>query len=124
MSRNCDLTNIGVVSGHRVSHSNIKTKRKFLPNLQSTSLKSEALGVVVHLKLATRTIRTINKYGSLDSFLVNYGYNKLTPEGRALRKKVMGRLEETNQLAAVKVIRKRNRIEKPSKRERKAEKAA
>ena len=45
MSRTCDLTNVGVLSGNKVSHSAIKTKRRFLPNLQNVSLKSDTLNV-------------------------------------------------------------------------------
>lgn len=119
MSRNCDLTNIGVVSGNRVSHSNIKTKRRFLPNLQHVSLRSDILGININLKLATKTIRTINKYGSLDSFLVNYGYNKLSAEGRKLRRKVIKKLSEKNQISEIKIIKKRNRIEKITKKVKK-----
>lgn len=105
MSRTCELTNIGVISGNKVSHSAIKTKRRFLPNLQNVSLRSDVLGVDVKLRLAARTIRTINKYGSLDSFLVNYGYSKLSEKGKKLRRKVMKKLIESNKLEEVKIIR-------------------
>lgn len=119
MSRSCDLTGVKALRGNMVSHSNIKTKRRFLPNLQNVSLKSEALGVNLNLRLATKTLRTVNKYGSLDSFLVNYGYNKLNPKGRDLRKKVIKKLEDKKELNNVKIVVKRNRIEKQSKRSKK-----
>ena len=105
MSRTCELTNIGVATGNKVSHSAIKTKRRFLPNLQNVSLRSDALGIDLNLRLATRTIRTINKYGSLDSFLVNYGYSKLSEKGKTLRRRVMKKLIETNKLEEVKIIK-------------------
>ncbi len=105
MSRVCDLTNIGVITGNKVSHSDIKTKRRFLPNLQNVSLRSDALNMDIKLRLATRTIRTINKYGSLDSFLVNYGYSRLSEKGKLLRRKVMKKLIETNKLEEVKIIK-------------------
>ena len=116
MSRSCDLTGVKVMNGNMVSHSNIKTKRRFLPNLQNVSLKSEALGVNLNLKLAAKTLRTVNKYGSLDSFLVNYGYNKLSTRGRELRKDVIKKLEDRKELDKIKIITKRNRVEKQSKR--------
>ena len=105
MSRTCELTNIGVATGNKVSHSVIKTKRRFLPNLQNVNLKSDALGVDLNLRLATRTIRTINKYGSLDSFLVNYSYSKLSEKGKILRRRIMKKLIETNKLEDVKIIK-------------------
>lgn len=116
MSRSCDLTSVKVASGNKVSHSNIKTKRRFLPNLKNVSLKSEALGINLNLRLATRTLRTINKYGSLDSFLVNYGHNKLSQKGRVLRKRVIRKLEDKKELDNIKIINKKNRIEKQNKR--------
>jgi hypothetical protein len=59
--------------------------------------------------LATKTIRTINKYGSLDSFLVNYGYNKLSEKGRKLRRTIQKKLRENGNLDNVKVINQSNR---------------
>ena len=109
MSRTCDLTEKKVLTGNKVSHSAIKTKRRFLPNLQKVTLRSDALNLNFNLKLATKTIRTINKYGSLDSFLVNYGYTKLSDKGKALRRRVTKKLIETNQLENVKIIRKNSK---------------
>ena len=63
MSRRCDITGKGVLSGNNVSHANNKTRRRFLPNLQVTSLLSEALGQTVRLRLSTRAIRTIEHNG-------------------------------------------------------------
>jgi large subunit ribosomal protein L28 len=91
------------MSGHRVSHSERKTNRKFLPNLQRISLRSDALGVNINLRVATKTLRTINKYGSLDSFLVNFGYGKLSTFGRSLRRKVIGKLEDRKELDKIKI---------------------
>jgi len=58
------------VSGNNVSHANNKTRRRFLPNLQITSLLSEALGQSVRLRLSTRAIRTIEHNGGIDAFLL------------------------------------------------------
>jgi large subunit ribosomal protein L28 len=67
MSRRCELTGKGVQVGHRVSHSNIKSKHRFLPNLQTKRFWSIELNKFVTLKVATSTIRTIDKVG-LDVF--------------------------------------------------------
>ena len=104
MSRVCDLTNLSSQRGHSVSNSNIKTKRRFLPNLKNVSLKSDILNVTVNLRLATKTIRTINKYGNLDSFLINYGYNKLSDKGRQLRKEIKNRLIAEGKYDDVKIV--------------------
>ena len=72
MSRKCDLTGKGVQSGHRVSHSNIKSKHRFLPNLQKRRFWSENLKRFVSLKVSTAAIRTIDKLG-LDTFAKRNG---------------------------------------------------
>jgi large subunit ribosomal protein L28 len=83
MSRICDLTGKGVVTGNNVAHSNTKTKRRFEPNLQSVTLLSEALGRRLSLRIATSTLRTVQKSGGLDAFLLATDDAKLPP--RALR---------------------------------------
>lgn len=85
MSRRCDLLNVGPMSGNNVSHSNRKTKRRFLPNLNKLSFKSEALGVKLNFRIASSTLRTINKYGDIDNFLINYRFNKLSVEAQSYR---------------------------------------
>ena len=67
MSRRCDLSGKGVLVGNRVSHSNIKSKHRFLPNLQKKKFWSPELGKFVTLKVSTSTIRTIDKLG-LDAY--------------------------------------------------------
>lgn len=67
MSRRCELTGKGVQVGHRVSHSNIKSKHRFLPNLQKKRFWSTELGRFVTLRVSTAAIRTIDKLG-LDTF--------------------------------------------------------
>lgn len=67
MSRRCELTGKGVLVGNRVSHSNIKSKHRFLPNLQKKKFWSTELNKFVTLKVSTSTIRTIDKLG-LDNF--------------------------------------------------------
>lgn len=105
MSRKCDLLAVGVMSGNKVSHSNRKTKRKFLPNLHSLSFKSEALGVDLKIKVAASTLRTINKFGSIDNFLINYRHGKLSEEARNLRLKIKKKLIKSGKLDEVKIIK-------------------
>ena len=70
MSRRCELTGKGVLTGNRVSHSNIKTRRRYLPNLQRVSLLSETLGQTFKFRIAASTLRTVDHRGGLDAFLM------------------------------------------------------
>jgi large subunit ribosomal protein L28 len=88
MSRRCEITGKGVLSGNNVSHANNKTRRRFLPNLQVTSLLSDTLGSEVRMRLSTRAIRTIEHNGGIDAFLLGTANTKLTPEGRALKRRI------------------------------------
>ena len=78
MTRKCDLTGKLVVTGNNVSHSNNKTKRRFIPNLQNVSLYSDNLEKKLKFRIATSTLRTIEKNGGIDSFLLNTYDKKLT----------------------------------------------
>jgi large subunit ribosomal protein L28 len=88
MSRRCELTGKGVLTGNNVSHANNKTRRRYLPNLQETSLTSEALGTQVRLRVSTRALRTIEHNGGLDAFLTTTPSRKLPPEAQALKRRV------------------------------------
>ena len=70
MSRRCELTGKGVLSGNNVSHANNRTKRVFRPNLQTVSLASDSLGRVVSLKVSMHALKTIDRKGGLDVFLL------------------------------------------------------
>jgi large subunit ribosomal protein L28 len=88
MSRRCEITGKGVLSGNNVSHANNRTRRRFLPNLQVTSLLSEALGQSVRLRLSTRAIRTIEHNGGIDAYLLKTNASKLTERGQELKRKI------------------------------------
>jgi large subunit ribosomal protein L28 len=88
MSRRCDITGKGVLSGNNVSHANNKTRRRFLPNLQVTSLLSETLGQSLRLRLSTCAIRTIEHNGGIDAYLLGMNASKLTERGRELKRKI------------------------------------
>jgi large subunit ribosomal protein L28 len=87
MARKCMVTGKGVQVGHNVSHSNIKTKRRFLPNLQQTSVLSDVLGSI-RLRVTAAGIRTIEHKGGIDAFLRNTADRKLSPEIRRLKRRV------------------------------------
>ena len=71
MSRQCELTGVKPMTGHNVSHSQVKTKRRFLPNLVNVSLRSETLGRKFKLRIATKALRTVDKLGGLDEYLAS-----------------------------------------------------
>ena len=88
MSRRCSMTGKGVMAGNNVSHAHNKTRRRFLPNLQVTSLLSDALGQVVRLRLSARAIRTIEHKGGLDAYLLGTSDTKLPEDALSLKRKV------------------------------------
>ena len=88
MARRCDLTGKEPMFGHNVSHSNRKTNRRFDPNLQKITFYSEALRRRVPLRVCTRALRTVQKQGGLDAFLVKTDDAKLAPEGQRLKRQV------------------------------------
>jgi large subunit ribosomal protein L28 len=85
MSRTCELTGKSVMSGNNRSHAENKTKRVFRPNLIKTSLFSDALGETVRMRVSANGLRTVEKRGGIDAFLITARDNRL-PEG-ALRLK-------------------------------------
>jgi large subunit ribosomal protein L28 len=87
MARKCIVTGKGVQVGHNVSHSNIKTKRRYLPNLQKTSVLSDVLGSI-RLRLSTAALRTIEHKGGIDAFLKNTPDRELSPEILRLKRRV------------------------------------
>ena len=89
MSRRCVVTGKGVQVGNNVSHANNKTKRRFLPNLQPTSLVSEALGISVRLRLSTRGIRTVEHRGGLDDYLTGVADADLPRDLRSLKHRIL-----------------------------------
>ena len=88
MSRSCELTGKAVLTGNNVSHANNKSRRRFLPNLQDTSLLSDILGSSVRLRLSTRAIRTIEHNGGIDAFLLGTADSRLTEDARALKRRI------------------------------------
>ena len=89
MARRCQLTGKGVLTGNNVSHANTRSRRRYLPNLQVTSLLSDTLGEMVRLKLSTQALRTVEHRGGLDAFLKTARATELTPEARRLKKRIL-----------------------------------
>ena len=94
MSRRCELTGVGPMVGHNVSHSNIKTKRRFLPALADTSLASEVLGQSFRLKVSNAALRTLDFKGGLDAYLVKAKDEVLSDRVRKIKKQVKAKLAE------------------------------
>lgn len=88
MSRRCELTGKGVQVGNKVSHSNIKTKRRFLPNLCNVTLMSEALGRSVSLRISANAIKTVDHRGGLDAFLVKAKDDELSPRALEIKRQI------------------------------------
>lgn len=91
MSRRCEITGKGVMTGNNVSHANNHTKRRFLPNLQEVSLLSEILGESVKMRVSVRGLRTIEHNGGLDAFLLSTPNSKLTKEALIIKKRIKKR---------------------------------
>ena len=94
MARRCELTGKAVLVGNNVSHANNKSKRRFLPNLKSVSLMSDALGRSVRLKISVNALRTVEHRGGFDAFLVKARNDELSPRARVLRKDVIAKRAE------------------------------
>ena len=88
MARRCELTGKGVRSGHLVSHANNKRKRVFRPNLQTISLASETLGGDVSLKISMTALRTIDRVGGLDAFLLKARDTDLSDKALRLKRQI------------------------------------
>ncbi|WP_142849285.1 50S ribosomal protein L28 [Telmatospirillum sp. J64-1] len=93
MARRCSITGKGVMSGNNVSHANNKTRRRFLPNLQDTSVLSDALGGMVRLRVSTRGLKTIEHNGGIDAFLLSTNDSKLSAEALRLKRRIQRAME-------------------------------
>ncbi len=88
MSRRCMITGKGVLTGNNVSHAHNKTRRRYLPNLQNTSILSDVLGQMVRLRVTPSAIRTIDHKGGLDAYLLGTPNRKLTLEAKRLKRRI------------------------------------
>ena len=89
MAWRCDLTGKKPLVGHKVSHSNIKTKRRFMPNLQNVTLISESLGRRVRVRASTNALKTVDHRGGLDAFLMKASDSDLAPKLLTLKRQIV-----------------------------------
>jgi large subunit ribosomal protein L28 len=89
MSRRCQITGKGVLTGNNVSHANNHTRRRFLPNLQEASLLSDVLGMAVRMRLSTRAIRTIEQKGGIDAYILGTPTGRLSVDAKALKRRLL-----------------------------------
>jgi large subunit ribosomal protein L28 len=99
MSRRCELTGTNRQVGHRVSHSNIKTKRTFDVNLVNTTLASEALGRSFRLRVTAAALRTVDHRGGLDAFLLKASEDTLSERAAKIRRDLKKKLSEATAAA-------------------------
>jgi len=88
LSRRCEISGKGVLSGNNVSHAHNKSRRRFIPNLQKVSLLSETLDRSFKMKLAVHTLRSIEKCGGLDEYLMSTSDVDLTLDAVRIKKAV------------------------------------
>jgi large subunit ribosomal protein L28 len=89
MSWRCDLTGKGPLVGHKVSHSNIKTKRRFMPNLRNVTLTSEALNRKVRVRVSANALKSVDHRGGLDAFLLKANDADLAPKMLELKRQIV-----------------------------------
>ena len=92
MARRCQITGKSVMSGNNVSHALNRTRRRFLPNVQDTSLYSVALGRWVKVRASAAGLRTVEHKGGLDEFLANTAKTKLDEKLRPVKAEVEKKL--------------------------------
>jgi len=88
MSRVCELTGKGPMSGHRVSHANNKTKRRFLPNLNVVTLTSDVLGRNFSLRISSAALRSVDHRGGFDAFLEAARDSDLSANALAIKREI------------------------------------
>jgi large subunit ribosomal protein L28 len=94
MSRRCELTGKTRQIGHKVSHSNRKTKRRFLPNLLNVTLQSDVLGRSVRMRISAHALRSVDHRGGLDAFLMAAKDAELSDNALDLKKAIVKKRAE------------------------------
>jgi large subunit ribosomal protein L28 len=88
MSRVCELTGKGPMTGNNVSHANNKTRRRFLPNLNEVTLMSDTLGQAFRLRVSAAGLRTVDHRGGLDAFLAKAKDEELSPKALKIKRQI------------------------------------
>ena len=95
MSRRCEITGVGPMVGNNVSHSNIKTKRRFMPNLAAVKLQSDALGQTFSLRITNAALRTIDAKGGFDPVILKAKDEVLSIKALRIKRQLKAKLAET-----------------------------
>jgi large subunit ribosomal protein L28 len=93
MARRCELTGKDALVGNNVSHANNKTKTRFMPNLCSVSLLSDAMGQAYRFRVSAIALKTVEHRGGLDAFLLKAGNEELSAKARKLKRSIVKRRE-------------------------------
>ena len=91
MSKKCELTGKSPLHGHKVSHANNKTKRKFYPNLKKVTFKSDILKRNIRLNVSNSALRTVDYRGGLDFYLKSVKSFKLSPKAKKIKNKIIAK---------------------------------
>ncbi len=89
MTKKCELTGKIPLKGHKVSHANNKTKRRFLPNLKKVKFTSDILKRNLRLNVSNAAVRSVDKKGSIDQFLKDAKKNNLSPRLKKIKKTIL-----------------------------------
>lgn len=96
MSRECELSGKKPITGHNVSHSNVKTKRRFLPNLVNVTLRSDTLGQAYKMRIAASSLRTVDKLGGLDGYLLKAKDATLPEKAAKIKRDILKKQAEAS----------------------------
>ena len=91
MSKKCELTGKIPLKGHKVSHANNKTKRRFLPNLKKVKFTSKILKRNLRLTVSNAAVRSVDKKGSFDLFLKYVKSKNLSPRLKKIKKTILAK---------------------------------
>ena len=92
MSKKCELTGKSPLKGHKVSHANNKTKRRFIPNLKKVKFSSEILNRNLRLNVTNAAVRSVDKKGSLDQYLKEVKIKNLSPRLKKIKKSLLAKI--------------------------------
>ena len=93
MTQKCELTGVLPLKGHKVSHANNKTKRKFMPNLKKVTFRSDILKRNIKLRVSNAALRTVDYKGGIDFYLKNVKSFKLSSRAKKLKSKITAKLQ-------------------------------
>ena len=89
MSKTCEISGKKPITGNNVSHANNRTKRRFIPNLQNVKLYSGSLQKYINLNITIRTMKTVEKNGGLDSYLIKSSNRNLADTALKIKKQIL-----------------------------------